>query len=114
MKPRRRRGVRRTSAWLVSCVVFLVIILPRAIAFYPYPHPIVRAIVFFVLTTMISLLVSAMLDQIKRGRAARAQLVDLHDELAESLGRLQDDPAPMSGPRNRMPLGTAVFRQRMA
>ena len=80
----------RPPAGLISCVAFLVIMLPRAIAFSTYPHPLVRAIMFFVPATMISLFVCAMLDQIKRGRAARAQLVDLHDELAESLMRLQE------------------------
>jgi signal transduction histidine kinase len=75
---------------LISCVAFLVIMLPRAIAFSTYPHPLVRAMVFFVPTTMISLFVTAILDQIRRGRAARAQLADLHDELAESLMRLQE------------------------
>jgi len=80
----------RPPAGLISCVAFLAIMLPRAIAFSTYPHPLVRAIVFFVPATMISLFVSAMLDQIKRGRAARAQLTELHDELAESLMRLQE------------------------
>jgi signal transduction histidine kinase len=80
----------RPPAGLAASVAFLAIMLPRAIGFSTYPHPIVRAIVFFVLAALISLLVEAMLDQIRRGRAARAQLADLHDELAESLMRLQE------------------------
>ena len=82
--------VLRPPAGLISCAAFLVIMLPRAVFFSTYPHAIVRALVFFVPATLISLLVSAMLHQIQRGRAARAQLVDLHDELAESLIRLQE------------------------
>ncbi len=82
--------VLRQPAGLISCGVFLVIMLPRAVLFSTYPHAIVRAVVFFIPATLISLLVSAMLHQIKRGRAARAQLADLHDELAESLIRLQE------------------------
>ena len=82
--------VLRPPAGLISCAAFLVIILPRAVFFSTYPHAIVRALVFFVPATLISLLVSAMLHQIQRGRAARAQLADLHDELAESLIRLQE------------------------
>ena len=80
----------RPPVGLVSCGVFLVIMLPRAIFFSSYPHPIERVLVFFVPATLISLLVSAMRHQIRRGRAARAQLADLHDELAESLIRLQE------------------------
>ena len=80
----------RPPGGLIACAAFLVIMLPRAIAFSTYPHPLVRAIVFFVPATLISLFIAAMLDQIKRGRAARAQLADLHDELAESLVRLQE------------------------
>jgi len=74
----------------VSCLAFLVIMLPRALFLSPYQHPLVRAVVFIVPATLMSLLVSAMLHQIRRGRAARAQLADLHDELAESLIRLQE------------------------
>jgi len=80
----------RAPGTLISSVVFLLIMLPRAIAFSPYPHGAERALVFFVPVTLIGLLITAMLDQIKRGRAARAQLADLHDELAESLVRLQE------------------------
>jgi len=82
--------VLRPPAGLISCLAFLVVILPRAAFFSPYPHSFVRAVVFFVPATLMNLLVSAMLHQIKRGRAARAQLADLHDELAESLIRLQE------------------------
>ncbi len=80
----------RPLAGLISCAASLVIMLPRAIFFSTFPHPVVRVIVFVVPAAVTSLFVSAMLDQIKRGRAARAQLADLHDELAESLIRLQE------------------------
>jgi signal transduction histidine kinase len=80
----------RMRGGLIACFAFLLIMLPRALAFSPYPHPFVRAILFFVTATLLSLLVSALLDQIERARAARAELANLHDELAESLLRLQE------------------------
>jgi len=82
--------VLRPPAGLIACAAFLVVMLPRAVFFSTYPHPVVRVLVFFGVATLISLLVSAMRHQIKRGRAARTQLADLHDELAESLIRLQE------------------------
>jgi signal transduction histidine kinase len=79
-----------TPAGPISCLAFLVIMLPRALFLSPYPHPLVRSVVFIVPAALMSLLVSAMLHQIRRSRAARVQLAGLHDELAESLIRLQE------------------------
>jgi len=74
----------------VLSLFFLLVILPRALAFSPYPHSMARAIAFFISATLISRLITALLERVKRARAAQAQLADLHDELAESLGRLQE------------------------
>ncbi|MFC2105476.1 sensor histidine kinase [Candidatus Bipolaricaulota bacterium] len=74
----------------VLSLLFLLVILPRALAFSPYPHSMARAIAFFISATLISRLITALLERVKRERAAQAQLADLHDELAESLGRLQE------------------------
>lgn len=80
----------RMPGGAVSSLFFLMVMLPRALAFSPYPHPMARAIVFFVPATLLSLLITALLEHVKRARAARAQLADLHDELAESMVRLQE------------------------
>ncbi|MBU0595895.1 hypothetical protein KJ567_04340 [Candidatus Bipolaricaulota bacterium] len=80
----------RMRGGAISSLYFLMVMLPRAIAFSPYPHALARAIVFFVPAILISLLITSLLERVKRARAARAQLADLHDELAESLIRLQE------------------------
>lgn len=80
----------RMPGGTVSSLFFLLVMLPRALAFSPYPHSMARAIVFFIPATLISWLIAALLKRVKSARAAQAQLADLHDELAESLGRLQE------------------------
>jgi len=80
----------RMRGGAITSLYFLLLMMPRAFAFSPYPHPVARAIVFFVPAIVISLLITSLLERVKRARAARAQLADLHDELAESLMRLQE------------------------
>jgi len=80
----------RMRGGAAASLYFLIVMLPRAVAFSPYPHPVARAIVFFVPAILISLLITSLLERVKRARAARTQLADLHDELAESLVRLQE------------------------
>jgi len=80
----------RMRGGALAALYFLVVMMPRAIAFSPYPHSLARAIVFFVPAILISLLTTSLLERVKRARAARTQLADLHDELAESLIRLQE------------------------
>lgn len=75
---------------LIACSAFLIIMLPRALFFSPYPHPVARAIVFFVPATLISLLIAALLDQIERAKKAREDLSAVYNELAESVVQLQE------------------------
>jgi signal transduction histidine kinase len=74
---------------LLSCLALLGIVLPRALFFSPYPHPLARAVVFFVPAMLISLLIAALLDQIERARKAREDVSAVYDELAESMVQLQ-------------------------
>jgi len=75
---------------LLACLAFLGVMLPRALFFSTYPHPVPRAIVFFVPATLISLLVAALLDQIERAKKAREDLSAVYNELAESVVQLQE------------------------
>jgi signal transduction histidine kinase len=75
---------------LLACLAFLGVVLPRALLFSPYPHPLARALVFFVPATLISLLIAALLDQIKRSRETREDLSAVYNELAESMVQLQE------------------------
>ena len=80
----------RMPGGAVASLLFLLVMLPRALTFSPYPHSMERAIVFFVPATLISMLITSLIERVKRARAAQAQLADLHDELAESIVRLQE------------------------
>ncbi len=75
---------------LLACFAFLGVMLPRALFFSAYPHPVPRAIVFFVPATLISLLVAALLDQIERAKKAQEDLSAVYNELAESMVQLQE------------------------
>jgi len=75
---------------VITCFGFLVVMLPRALLYSPYPHPVARAFVFFVPATLISLLVAALLDQIERAKKAREDLSAVYNELAESVVQLQE------------------------
>lgn len=75
---------------LLACFAFFGVMLPRALFFSSYPHPVARATVFFVPATLISLLVAALLDQIERAKKAREDLSAVYNELAESVVRLQE------------------------
>ena len=74
----------------ISCLAFLIVMLPRALFYSLYPHPVARSFVFFVPATLISLLVAALLDQIERAKKAREDLSAVYNELAESVVQLQE------------------------
>jgi signal transduction histidine kinase len=73
---------------LATCSLFLVVMLPRAFFFSSYPHPVARAIVFFVPATLISLLIIALLDQIARTQKTHEELAESTELLEESQERL--------------------------
>ena len=80
----------RLRGGLLACLAFLAVVLPRALLFSEFPHPVARAMAFVGVATLVSSLLAVLLGQMEKVRAARAQLADLHDELAESLVRLQE------------------------
>ena len=81
----------RMSGGLIVSFAFLCVILPRALLFSPYPRPLVRAIVFFVLAVLLSLLIAALLDQIERAERARQQLDAANQQLSASSKRLEEN-----------------------
>ena len=76
---------------LITSLAFLGIMLPRALLFSPYPHPLVRTVVFFVLAVLLSLLIATLLDQIERAERARQQLDEANQQLFASSKRLEEN-----------------------
>jgi len=79
----------RMRGGLITCLAFLLVVLPRAVACSQYPNSLMRTLVSVLSATFVSLLIAILLNEISRARAARAEIADLHAQLAESLVRLQ-------------------------
>lgn len=93
----------RVRGVLFTSLVFLCIILPRALFFSPYPDPLIRTIVFVAFALLISLLLATQLDHFEKEAVARAELWqnikvqeeerrrlarELHDVTSQSLATL--------------------------
>jgi signal transduction histidine kinase len=76
---------------LIVSFALLCVILPRALLFSPYLHPLLRSIVFFVPAVLLSLLIAALLDQIQHAERARLQLTAVHQQLSQSFKRLEEN-----------------------
>ena len=80
----------RMRGGLIACLAFLLVALPRAVAYSQYPNSLMRTLVSVLSATLISLLITVLLNEISRARSARAEIADLHAELADSVVRLQE------------------------
>jgi signal transduction histidine kinase len=56
----------RIRGCLVTSIVFLCVVVPRALLFSPYPEPLLRASLFVIVAALVSLLVAVELNQIDR------------------------------------------------
>jgi len=81
----------RMRGGLIVSFAFLCVMLPRALLFSPYPHPLLRSIVFFVSAVLLGFLVAALLDQIERAESAHLQLSAVHQQLSASFKRLEEN-----------------------
>lgn len=103
---------------LITCSLFLMVMLPRALFFSPYPHPLARALVFFAPATLISLLIISLLDQIERTQKVHEELVESTELLeekqeqlfhAEKLGSLGQMAASIAHEINNPLTGVLVY-----
>lgn len=81
----------RMRGGLIVSFALLCVMLPRALLFSPYLHPLLRSVVFFVPAVLLSLLIAALLDQIEHGERARLQLTAVHQQLSQSFKRLEEN-----------------------
>lgn len=80
----------RVNGGIISSVVFLCIILPRAVHFSPYPDPMLRSLIFVVVGMLLSMLVATQLNFIERERLSRKRLATTYKKLSEYHNKLKD------------------------
>lgn len=71
----------RVRGSLITSFIFLCVVLPRSFLYSPYPDPLIRVIVFVVIATFVSLLVSVEINRIDSEHAKLQQF------LAETISR---------------------------
>ncbi len=80
----------RVRGSLITSLIFLVAVLPRALAFSTYPNPLLRALVFVVFAALIGLFIAAELNRFERERKTNAELKAAYQKLNEYTQQLKD------------------------
>jgi signal transduction histidine kinase len=80
----------RVRGSLITSLIFLVVVLPRALLISPYPDPVLRALVFVAFSALIGLLIATELDWVEREKKTRAELDATYQKLSEYTQRLRD------------------------
>jgi signal transduction histidine kinase len=80
----------RVRGSLITSLIFLVAVLPRALAFSTYPNPLLRALVFVVFAALIGLFIAAELNRFERERKTTAELKAAYQKLNEYTQQLKD------------------------
>jgi signal transduction histidine kinase len=75
---------------LIASFVFLGILLPRALLVSPYPDPLFRAIAFFGIAALVSLLIAVQLNRLEAERKAKLELEAANQELTLYVQRLSE------------------------
>lgn len=81
-------SVFRVRGSLITSLVFLCVILPRALLFSPYPEAIARSLLFVALAAFISLFIATQLNRIEEARKVRSELDIASQVLSEYAQRL--------------------------
>src|SRR4030042_2048966 len=81
-------SVFRVRGSLITSLVFLCVVLPRALLFSPYPEAIVRPLLFVALAAFISLFIATQLNRIEEERKVRTEFNIASQMLSEYAQRL--------------------------
>jgi signal transduction histidine kinase len=80
----------RVRGSIITSLIFLAAVLPRALAFSTYPNPLFRALVFVVFAALIGLFLAAELNRFERERKINAELKTAYQKLNEYTQQLKD------------------------
>ncbi len=80
----------RVRGSLIASLVFLCVVLPRALYFSPNADPLLRPLLFVIFATFISLLLATQLNRVEKERKAHAELTAAYRELSENQQHLKE------------------------
>jgi signal transduction histidine kinase len=80
----------RVRGSLITSLIFLLAVLPRALFFSPYPNPLERALIFVVFATLVSFLIATELNRVEREKKTSAELSVAYQKLSEYTQKLKD------------------------
>jgi len=80
----------RLRGSIITLLIFLAAVLPRALLFSTYPNPLLRALVFFVFAAFIGLFIATELNRFERERQTRNELGAAYQKLNEYTQQLKD------------------------
>jgi len=80
----------RVRGSIITSLIFLVAVLPRALLFSTYPNPLLRALVFVVFAALIGLFIAIELNRLERERKINAELKAAYQKLNEYTQQLKD------------------------
>lgn len=80
----------RVRGSIITSLIFLVAVLPRALLFSTYPNPLLRALIFVVFAALIGLFIATALNQFERERKTRIELNAAYQKLNKYTQQLKD------------------------
>jgi len=80
----------RVRGSIITSLIFLASVLPRALLFSTYPNPLLRALVFVVFAALIGLFLATELNRFERERKTNAELKSAYQKLNEYTQQLKD------------------------
>jgi signal transduction histidine kinase len=82
--------VYRVPGSLIVSLIFLIVVLPRAMYFSVYPNPVYRAVTFVFFSMLVGFLVAAGLNRIESEKKNRIALSTAYQELSEKTQKLKE------------------------
>jgi signal transduction histidine kinase len=80
----------RVRGSIITSLIFLAAVLPRALVFSTYPNPLFRALVFVIFAALIGFFIATELNRSERERKINAELKAAYQKLNEYTQKLKD------------------------
>lgn len=81
----------RMRGSIITSLIFLVTVLPRALLISPYPNPLLRALIFVVFSAFVGMLIATELNRFEKERKTRVELDTAYQKLSEYTQKLKDN-----------------------
>jgi signal transduction histidine kinase len=80
----------RLRGSIITLLIFLAAVLPRALLFSTYPNPLLRAMVFFVFAALVGLFIATELNRFEQERQTRNELSAAYEKLNQYTQQLKN------------------------